>query len=60
MSAIGQSVAITLDGVKHYINKTYGSLPKAVSEINVAVQIDGDSKMDNFSEWVDKVTLYAW
>jgi hypothetical protein len=53
-------VAITLDGVKHYINKTYGSLPKAVSEINVAVQIDGDSKMDNFSEWVDKVTLYAW
>ena len=53
-------VAITLDGVKHYINKTYGSQPKNVSEINIAVQIDGDSHMDNFSEWVDKITLYGW
>lgn len=43
-------VAITLDGQKHYINRTYGSLPKSVSEINVAVQIDGDSAMHNYSE----------
>jgi hypothetical protein len=53
-------VAITLDGQKHYVNRTYGSLPKSVSEINVAIQIDGDSVMHNYSEWVDKITLYAW
>jgi hypothetical protein len=53
-------VAITLDGQKHYINRTYGSLPKSVSEINVAVQIDGDYAMHNYSEWVDKITLTAW
>jgi len=53
-------VAITLDGQKHYVNRTYGSQTKGISEINVAVQIDGDSKMHNYSEWVDKITLYGW
>jgi hypothetical protein len=53
-------VSITLDGKKHYINRTYMNLPKSVSEINVAVQIDGDKNMNDYSEWVDKVTLYAW
>jgi hypothetical protein len=60
-SATGQvqMISITLDGVKHYLNKymkaqwTGGS----AQDINVAVQLDGNGSMTNYSVWVDKVTL---
>jgi hypothetical protein len=29
-------------------------------EMNPAVQMDGDEKQDNFSIWVDKMTLTYW
>lgn len=53
-------VAITLNGQKHYINRTYGSIASGVSEINTAFQMDGDYAQHAFSTWLDKVTLSYW
>jgi hypothetical protein len=53
-------VSFTYDGVTHYVNRSYPARKNNVSEINVAVQIDGDSKMTSYSEWVDKVSLTYW
>jgi hypothetical protein len=53
-------VAITLDGVKHYVNQTYYSVPSNVNEINVAVQMDGDYAQHPYSMWVDQASLTYW
>jgi hypothetical protein len=53
-------VSVTLDGVTHYINATYGSEPMSVSEINVAFQMDGDYAQHNYSTWLNYVTLHYW
>lgn len=54
-------VSITLDGVKHYINRYYS--PQYVGggyDINVAIQLDGNSSMTNYKLWADKITLTYW
>lgn len=53
-------VSLTYDGVTHYVNRTYPARPHNVSEINVAFQMDGDSKQTAFSAWLDKVSLTYW
>lgn len=53
-------VSVTLDGVTHYINATYGSEPMGVSEVNVAFQMDGDYAQHNYSTWLNFVTLHYW
>jgi hypothetical protein len=53
-------VAVTLDGNKHFINYTYNAQPANVSEINVAVQMDGDFVQHPYSVWLDNVTLSYW
>ena len=53
-------VSLTLDGVMHYINASYGSEPMAVNEINVAFQMDGDYVQHNYSTWLNYVTLHYW
>lgn len=53
-------VAITLNGQKHYINRTYGSIPSSVSEVNTAFQMDGDYAQHAYTTWLDKVTLSYW
>jgi len=54
-------VAVTLDGVKSYVNATYSSKPwSGGSEINVAFQMDGDSAMHAYSVWLNNVTLRYW
>lgn len=55
-----QFVSITLDGVKHYINRTYSPAPSSAKEINVAFQMDGDKYQTNYSVWLDKVKLTYW
>ena len=50
-------VGFTYDGVTHYVNRTYTARPSSVNELNVAVQLDGDSAMQDYSEWVDKISL---
>lgn len=53
-------VSLTYDGVTHYVNRSYPARPHSVSEINVAFQMDGDSKQTAYSAWLDKVSLTYW
>lgn len=53
-------IAVTLDGVKHYINKSYAPKSGTANEINVAFQMDGNSSMVDYDTWLDKVKLTYW
>ena len=53
-------VALTFDGVKHYLNWAYWAKPWSGSEINVAFQMDGDYAQHPYSVWLDNVTLAYW
>jgi hypothetical protein len=53
-------VAITLNGKKSYINRTYYAKPVSASEINVAFQMDLNYAATDFSVWLDKVKLSYW
>jgi hypothetical protein len=53
-------VSFTLDGVTHYVNRSYAAKPVNAAEVNVAFQMDGDYAMHSYSAWLDNVTLRAW
>lgn len=53
-------VALTLDGVKHYVNLSFTPIASGVSEVNVAFQMDGDFAQHPYSAWLDNVTLSYW
>jgi hypothetical protein len=53
-------IAVTLDGVKHYVNRTYPARPSGSKELNVAFQEDMRSNHVAFSTWLDKVSLKYW
>jgi len=54
-------VDVVINGRRYYFNRTFQ--PKYNvngSELNVAVQLDGDSRQTPYSIWVDKITLNYW
>ena len=53
-------IAVTLNGKKSYFNKSYNPASSGVSELNVAVQLDGNGQAASYSEYIDKVNMYAW
>ncbi|HEV3036537.1 MAG TPA: Ig-like domain-containing protein [Candidatus Angelobacter sp.] len=53
-------IALTLDGVKNYVNMSFDQIPSGVHEINVAFQMDGDFAQHAYSAWLDNVTLSYW
>ncbi len=53
-------IGFTLDGVTHYVNRSYPAIGSAVNELNVAFQMDGDYAMHAYSTWLDKISLAAW
>lgn len=53
-------VALTYDGVKHYINRSYYSKGSGVNELNVAVQLDMRGNHVAYKEWIDKMSLTYW
>lgn len=55
-----QFIAVTLDGVKHYVNRSYAPKSSSASEINVAFQMDGNKYMTDYDTWLDKVKLTYW
>jgi hypothetical protein len=61
-TAAGQAlfVAVTLDGVHTPVNRAFGVIPNGGSELNVAFQMDGNYAQENYSTWVDNVTLAYW
>jgi hypothetical protein len=55
-----QYIAVTLNGQRYLINRSYNSEPSSVRELNVAFQMDGNSSMTDYKVWVDQVKLTAW
>ena len=55
-----QFISVTLDGVKSYVNKSLTPRTKSGAELNVAVQLDGNSTGTAYSEWVDNIKLTIW
>ncbi len=53
-------VALTLDGVKHYVNRTYTGKKSTVNEMNVAFQMDNKANHLAFNTWLDNVKLTYW
>jgi len=53
-------IAITINGAKHYFNRTYSPRTSNSNEINVAFQMDGNKSQTDYSVWLDKVTLTYW
>lgn len=53
-------VALTYDGVKHYINRSYYNRASSVNELNVAVQLDMKGNHVAYKEWVDNMSLTYW
>jgi hypothetical protein len=53
-------ISFTLDGVKHYVNRSYPAKRSSVHELNVAFQMDlkGDHKA--YKTWLDNVKLTYW
>lgn len=54
------TIAVTYDGKKSYVDKYLAPRPKTTAELNVAIQLDGNSSMTNYSEWADKIKLTVW
>ena len=55
-----QFVSVSIDGVKHYINRSYPAQAASAKELNVAFQMDGNSSQTDYSTWVDKISLRYW
>lgn len=55
-------ISFTVDGVKHYVNRTFG--PKTVSTttswVTFHFQLNGGSTQKDFSVWGDKFKLTYW
>jgi hypothetical protein len=59
-TAMTHFVSATLNGDKQIFDLEYPPADVNSFEMNPAVQMDGDEKQDNFSIWVDKMTLTYW
>jgi len=55
-----QFVAMTYDGVKHYVYRTYWGRPSWVNELNVAFQMDQRANHVTYQTWLDAVSLKYW
>ncbi len=53
-------IALTYDGVKHYINRSYPAKSSSVNELNVAFQEDMKGNHVAYSTWLDNVSLKFW
>jgi hypothetical protein len=50
-------ISVTLDGVKHFVNRSFGARPSGVHELNVAFQMDGNRAHNAYKTWLDNVSL---
>jgi len=53
-------ISVSLNGDKHIINKYYPPKSTSWSGVTVNYQMDGNSKMQSYTTWLDKFTLTAW
>jgi hypothetical protein len=53
-------ISMTLNGVKHYIKRSYAPQTSHAKELNVAFQMDGNKAMVDYQTWVENVSLKYW
>jgi hypothetical protein len=54
-------VAITINGVKHYVNKSFYPQSKSGDgSIGIHFQTNGDSTQQDYTTWIDKLSFYYW
>lgn len=53
-------VAVTLNGYRQTVDKYFTAKPWSGHELNVAFQMDGNQRMDDYQVWLDRVALYYW
>ncbi len=54
-------VAITINGVRHYVNKSFYPQPTSSSaSVGVHFQLDGNSTQSSYSVYVDQMKLIYW
>lgn len=53
-------VSVSMNGDMHYVNRDYPAKNVTSFEMNPAIQLDGDSKQDNYHIWVDKMSVTYW
>jgi len=53
-------VSVTLDGAKHFINRSYNARSSSVHEINVAFQMDATRSHPAYDTWLDSMSLKSW
>lgn len=53
-------IAVTLNGQKNYINRSYAPIASGMNEINVAFQMDQSIIHRTFTAWLDRVSLNYW
>jgi hypothetical protein len=53
-------ISFTLDGVTHYVNRSYPARNSSVNELNVAFQMDMKSYHAAYKTWLDNVKLTYW
>jgi len=53
-------LTVTINGAKHYFNRSYSPKSSGVSEINVAFQMDLNGSATDYSVYLDQVKLTYW
>jgi hypothetical protein len=54
-------VAITVNGNRHYVNKSFYPLSKSGDgSVGIHFQVDGNSTQADYTTWIDKVAFYYW
>jgi hypothetical protein len=53
-------ISFTLDGVTHYVNRSYPARSSSVNELNVAFQMDMKGNHVAYKTWLDNVKLTYW
>ncbi|HSE48102.1 MAG TPA: hypothetical protein VLA96_02730 [Terriglobales bacterium] len=53
-------LSVTINGSKHYFNRSYAPRSTSAREINVAFQMDGNKYQTDYTVWLDSVKLSIW
>ena len=53
-------ISLTMNGNKHYLNWYNSSTATSWKGVTVNYQLDGNYRQQNYSTWVDKMSLSYW
>lgn len=53
-------ISVTINGTKHYFNRSYAPRASGAREVNVAFQMDSNGSGTPYTVWLDKVKLTYW